>query len=51
MFQNGNELRGKYAQVRGEAKEDEEGNPLPGELNLEWIPDQNIVESALKTQR
>ena len=51
VFQNGNELRGKYAQVRGEPGEDADGNPLPGELLLEWIPDKSIVESALKMNR
>ena len=37
--------------MRGEPTEDAEGNPVPGELSLDWIPDKNIVESALKMNR
>ena len=49
-FLNGNEQRGKYMQIKGEPTEDAEGNPVPGDVTLEWFPERGIVDSALKTE-
>ena len=50
-FNNGNKQCGQYAQVRGEPKQDDDGNEVPGDLHLQWVADNDIVSSAMHVQK